>query len=139
MRKSTQLIAAVAVAGIAIAGSTALTGTGLANAAGSSQFIGGTVSQSVSGGSLASVVYSFGDGPANTMVNFIDLRIDGNVNGHLVSVVATGGPGGQGTFTCAALNVSGQSHCTYAPAASEWGYSGLSNLAITVSGSVVPA
>lgn len=61
MRKSSTILAAVAVAGLAVAGGTAFTGTGVINNAGATQFVGGTVNQSVTGATLSSVVYSFGE------------------------------------------------------------------------------
>jgi hypothetical protein len=137
MRKSTQLLAAVAVAGMAVAGSTAFTGTGLASNAGESQFIGGTVSQSVSGATLSNVVYGFTDGSA-TAVDTIDLQFADGADTHSVTVATTSGNSGQGTFTCTAIGAvtAGFSHCTYSIPAS--GFIGLDSLAITVGDVVDP-
>jgi hypothetical protein len=78
------------VAGVAAAGGTAFTATGLTRSASASQFIGGTVSQSVSaGGSLDRVVYGFNDSPTNTQINSITLTFS-NAHGRTVTVVATG-------------------------------------------------
>jgi len=61
MRKSTKFFGALAVAGLLAAGGSAFTGTGVTNNAGATKFIGGTVTQSVSGATLSTIGYTFSD------------------------------------------------------------------------------
>ncbi|WP_026535839.1 hypothetical protein [Arthrobacter sp. H14] len=130
MRKSSKLITAVAVAGLAFAGGTALTGTGLATTAGDTQFIGGQVSQSVTGATLSAVNYGFADAEAKTQVNSITLTFTDTADGVAVTAVPSGGTGG--TFNCGVVTA-GVSECTYTAAATEAGYTDLSSLAVTAS------
>jgi hypothetical protein len=61
MRNSYKVLTAVAVAGLALAGGSAFTGAGLGRTSGApdSQFVGGTVSQTVTGATLTGVEYGF--------------------------------------------------------------------------------
>jgi hypothetical protein len=75
----------------AVAGS-AFTGTGVTNNAGSTQFVGGTVSQSVTGATLSTVTYSFGDAPANTAVHSVALTFaNADSDGKTPTIGFTGG------------------------------------------------
>lgn len=137
MRKSAKIITALSVAGLAVAAGSAFTGTGVATAgqAASAQFVGGTVSQAVTGATLTDVTYDFADAGPNTRVNSIALTFSGTANGRLVAVAPSGGSGG--TFDCTAV-ASNASTCTFVedPATvgvTETGYTGLSSLSITVS------
>ena len=132
MRKSAKIITALSVAGLAVAAGSAFTGTGVATAgqAASAQFVGGTVSQSVTGATLTDISYSFADADANTKVSSIALTFTGTADGHAVAAVPTGGSGG--TFSCTAV-LSNASTCTFVPTDAETGYLGLSSLAVTVS------
>src|SRR5688572_232841 len=105
MRKSAKILAALSVAGLAVAAGSAFTGTGLATAgqAGSAQFVGGTVSQSVTGATLQSLVYGFVDANTKTAVNRVTLTFDvTGVLGKVPTVVLTGGTAA--TFTCGGID-----------------------------------
>lgn len=132
MRTSAKLITALSVAGLAVAAGSAFTGTGVTTSgtAASAQFVGGTVSQAVSGATLTNVAYAFADATTKNNVNGITLTFAEGANGEQVSVAPAGGSGG--TFSCSniALNAS---TCTFSPAAAETGYTGLTSLAVTVS------
>lgn len=91
MRSAVQMLGGVAVAGVVAAGSTAFTATGLTNSAGASQFIGGTVTQTVTGATLTGVTYSFGD-VAKTKVRSVVLAFTG-ADGKTATVVPAGGGG----------------------------------------------
>ena len=87
MRKSSKIISAAAIAVLAAAGGTAFTGTGVTNSAGSTQYVGGTVSQTVNGATLTNVSYTFVDPLAKTHVATIVLTLDG-ANARTVDVKA---------------------------------------------------
>lgn len=129
MRNSAKIVTAVAVAGLAFASGSAFTGTGLANSAPATQFIGGTVSQSVTGATLAGVNYAFADTDAKTQVDSIMLNFTSTADGTTVSAEPSGGSGG--TFTCSDV-LTNASTCTFTPTAGESGYVGLTGLAVTV-------
>ncbi|WP_372698873.1 hypothetical protein [Arthrobacter sp. JSM 101049] len=128
MRKSHKLLTAVALAGIAFAGGSAFTGTGLTNEAGSTQFIGGQVSQSVTGATLAGVDYDFTDSTQDS-IKTINLSFANTEDGKAVTVNPQGGTGG--AFSCTTISANA-STCTFAPTANETGYTGLTSLDITV-------
>jgi hypothetical protein len=131
MRKSAKIVTAVAVAGLAFASGSAFTGTGLANSAPATQFIGGTVSQSVTGATLAGVTYAFADTDAKTQVNSITLNFTDTTDGHTVAVTPSGGTGG--TFACGAV-LNNASTCSFTgTTVDDLGYVGLAGLAVTVS------
>jgi hypothetical protein len=91
MRKPAVAVGVLAVAGLIALNASAFTGTSLKSNAGSSQFVGGTVSQSLTGATLSSIVYSFGDAPANTMVHSVALTFaDVNSDGRTPTVELTG-------------------------------------------------
>src|SRR5690349_11214 len=56
-----KLIGAAAVAAVVAAGGSAFTGTGVTDNAAASQFVGGTVSQSITGATLNDISYHFTD------------------------------------------------------------------------------
>lgn len=128
MRKSHKIVTAVAVAGIVFAGGSAFTGTGLSTTAGETQFIGGQVSQQVTGATLATVDYDFTN-TTQESINKINLSFANTEDGKPVVVTTTGGAGG--TFTCGNV-VANASVCTFAPTTTETGYTGLTGLSITV-------
>lgn len=130
MKKSSKLVTALAVAGLAFASGSAFTGTGLDTTAGATQFVGGTVSQSVTGATLAGITYGFSDTESKTSVNNISLVFTGTADGLAVTATPTGGTGG--TFSCTDV-AANASTCTYTPTAGENGYTGLSSLAVAVS------
>jgi hypothetical protein len=97
MRTSHKLLGAALVVGVLAATGSAFTGTGVTNNAGASQFVGGTISQSVTGATLSSLVYTFGNAPANTAVHSVALTFaDGNADGITPTIVFTGGNAADG-------------------------------------------
>lgn len=134
MRKSHKILTAVAVAGIAFAGGSAFTGTGLTTTVDASQFIGGQVSQTVTGATLSGVDYDFTDTAQGT-VNGINLSFAGDTPDGAPVTVTPKGVGG-GTFDCTAVSTGASpstSTCTFIPSdEDETGYTGLTGLDITV-------
>jgi hypothetical protein len=136
MRKSTKLVGtlAFAVAGLTAVGGAALTGTGVATSgtAASAQFVGGTVSQAVTGATLTAVTYGYTDA-TDTQVSTIALTFATTADGHAVTVAPSGGGAGVGTFTCG-NTLSNASSCTYTAGTDTFtGYTSLTSLATTVS------
>jgi hypothetical protein len=131
MNTKHKLFGALAVAGVIAASGSAFTGTGVATSgqAASAQFVGGTVSQSVTGATLTGITYSFADTAAKTLVNSIALAVTA-ADGRAVAVAPAGGTGG--TFTCGVV-ASNASTCTFVPTTTETGYVGLTGLSVTVS------
>ncbi|MCW2493940.1 MAG: hypothetical protein JWN47_3304 [Frankiales bacterium] len=134
MRKSTKFLAAVAFAGLAAAGGSAFTGSGLSTSgsAAADQFVGGTVSQAVTGATLSNVAYTYSDG-TKTAVTAITLTFVNTTDGRTVAVTPSGGSAGVGTFGCGVV-ASNASSCTYTAGTDTLtGYNGLNSLAVTVS------
>jgi hypothetical protein len=129
MRRSTTLIAAVAAAGLAAIGGSAFTGTGVTNSAGASQFIGGTVNQTVSGATLANVAYTFGDAPANTAVHSVALTFAVGAAGQTVAITISGG--NAVVFNCEAVGATTANISTCLTAGAD--IVGATSLAVTVS------
>jgi hypothetical protein len=133
MRKPLMIAAGAAVAALAALGGSAFTGTGLDNTAPATQFVGGTVTQTVTGATLASIDYSYADAPANTEVSSISLTFTNTADGHTVAVTPSGGGAGVGTFSCTDV-ASNASSCTYTAGTDTLtGYKGLTSLDVTVS------
>lgn len=103
MRKSTKFIAAAGVAGLALAGSIAFTGAGLSTSgsAASDQFVGGTVSQAVTGATLTDLVYGFADS-TNTAVHTVTLTFADATGGKTPTITVAGSA--SATFTCTAID-----------------------------------
>ena len=122
------MFAAVAVVGAGGLAGSAFTASGITNNAGATQFVGGTVSQSVTGATLSSVAYSFGDAPANTAVRSALLTFaDATTDGMTPTVELSGG--NAVAFTCTAIEAIGHtSTCTTAGA----DRTGVTGIAITV-------
>jgi hypothetical protein len=97
MRNMVQLLGGVAVAGAVAAGSTAFTAnSGLAFAGSSTgtatQFVGGQVTQTVTGATISTVAYAFADGAAKTQVNGVTITFsDSAANGKTVTLTPGGG------------------------------------------------
>jgi hypothetical protein len=103
MRIITKIVVGTAVAGVVAATGSAFTGTGLTSNAGASQYVGGTITQSITGATLTSIVYSFGDVPANTAVHSVALTFAGSdADGKTPTVSFTGGT--VVGFTCTAID-----------------------------------
>jgi len=115
MRTSAKIVTALSVTGLALAAGSAFTGAGLVNAAGPSQFVGGTVSQTVTGATLTNLQYGFTDG-TNTAVNKVTLTFAPGAEGKSVGLSLAGGtPTG---FSCTDI-LDGLSVCDAAPGASQ--------------------
>ncbi|MDX6321479.1 MAG: hypothetical protein QOF52_1337 [Propionibacteriaceae bacterium] len=112
MRKPTKILVALAFGGLTVVGgSTALTGTGLTNNAGATQFIGGTVSQAVTGATLSAVNYSFADS-TNNAIDEVLLTFASDADGKQVSINFTT-TGTAAVFTCTDVEaVTHTSTCT---------------------------
>jgi hypothetical protein len=133
MRKSTKVLSALAAAGLVAAVSTAFTGTGLLTSgqASAPQFVGGTVSQAVTGATLDSINYTFTDGTKTAVATAV-LGFATTADNIHVGVVATGGAR-NGTWSCTDVASLG-STCTYTVGADGLvGYTNLDSLAVTVS------
>jgi hypothetical protein len=128
MNTKHKLFGALAVAGVVAASGSAFTGTGLGNTAPATQFVGGTVSQTVTGATLTGITYSFADGPANTLVSSIALAFSTTADGRTVAVTPAGGTG---AFTCTDV-ASNASTCSFVTG-SATGYLGLTGIDVTVS------
>lgn len=106
MRKSAKIITALSVAGLAVAAGSAFTGAGLSTTgqASSTQFVGGQVSQNVTGATLTNLQYGFTDG-TKTAVNQVTLTFADATGGKTPTLSLTGG--GTATFTCDAIVLNG--------------------------------
>jgi hypothetical protein len=126
MRKSLKIAGAFGIAALAFAGSAAFTGTGVANTAGSSQFIGGTVSQTVTGATLTNILYGFTD-TTNTAINQVTLTFADATGGKTPTISLTGGtPAG---FSCTPIDATSfSSTCTSAGS-----QTGVTSVSVTVS------
>ena len=116
---------------IGLAAGGAFTGTGLETTgqAAAPQFVGGTISQVVTGAVLNNVLYGFTD-ITNTHVNLITLTFGGEtVDGLHVAVALSGGTGG--TFTCEDIGATTTKVAVCTPDAAP--YLDLHSLAVTVS------
>jgi hypothetical protein len=125
MRKPLIAGGALALASLAAFGGSAFTGSGVTMAAPTSQFIGGTVSQSVTGATLQSVAYGFKAGDAtHTILTSATLTFtDGAADGKVPTMALTGT---SETATCTAVDT-GTSTCTFSG-----DVTGLTGAAITV-------
>lgn len=110
MRNMVQLLGGVAVAGVVAAGSTAFTANGGIAFGGSgtgtaAQFVGGTVTQNVTGATLSAVDYTFSDA-AKTLLTVIQLTFADATSGKTPTVVTTGvtASGSAPTWTCTAID-----------------------------------
>ncbi|GAA2009606.1 hypothetical protein JL107_17330 [Nakamurella flavida] len=105
MRTSHKIIAAAALVGLAVAGGAAFTGTGLASTTAATQFVGGTVSQTVTGATLTGVTYGFTD-DSNTAVDEITLVLEG-ANGRVPDVTINSTSSSPLLAVCTAVSAPG--------------------------------
>lgn len=98
MRTTVKVISALSVAGLALVAGSAFTGAGLTNNAGSSQFVGGTVNQEVTGATLTNLEYGFVADGTQRAVNQVTLTFAAGVDTKVPLLTLTGG--GTATFTC---------------------------------------
>lgn len=129
MRTSTKLVGAFAVAGLIAAGGSAFTATGVTNNAGASQFVGGTVSQTVSGATLSSIAYTFAD-TSNTAVTAANLTFadDALTYGKTVTATLSGGTAEALTCTGALSSTNHVISC----AAATGGHVGTTGISVSV-------
>ncbi|HEY0534661.1 MAG TPA: hypothetical protein VGD29_24000 [Actinoplanes sp.] len=94
-----QLLGGVAVAGVVAAGTTAMTGSGLVWAGSSggvaSQFVGGTLTQTVAGATITDVVYGYTNA-SNSQTDSIAITVTGAA-GMYLTVTPDGALGGSPT------------------------------------------
>ena len=130
MRKSAKFIVALSVSGLAVVAGSAFTGTGVTTAgqAAEGQFVGGTVSQSVTGATLYSVVYAFTDG-TKTAVNKVTLTFGDATGGKTPTLSLSGGTAAN--FTCTAIDET--TFVSVCDAAQGTSQTGVNSAAVTVS------
>lgn len=87
MRNSAKLIAALSVAGLAVAAGSAFTGAGAKSTAGVG-FVGGSVAQTIEGATLKGTAYNYTAGGA---VNGVDLTFEADADGKTVAATVTDG------------------------------------------------
>lgn len=129
MRKSAKIITALSVTGLAVAAGSAFTGTGLSTTAGASQFVGGQVTQTVTGATLSGLEYGFVDSTTKTAVNKVTLTFAEGADSKTVTVVLDGGT--TAAFDCTVVDpATNVSTCTTAVVG---GQSGVTSATVTVS------
>ncbi|MFI5889189.1 hypothetical protein ACIA5D_03610 [Actinoplanes sp. NPDC051513] len=102
-----QLLGGVAAAGVIAAGTTALTGSGVVRTGtAADQFVGGTVTQTITGATVTGVVYGYYDTNSQNQVNSIAITVAG-ASGKTLTIT----PGG-GTFGGDAVAVADKWECT---------------------------
>lgn len=125
-------LAAAALIGAAGSATIASTGTGVATTgtAASPQFVGGTVSQSVTGATLSDIGYSFTDA-SNTAIDQIVLTFaDANTDAKTPTIAFSAST--PVDFTCTAVESTGHtSTCT--PTANGTSQTGATGISVTVS------
>jgi hypothetical protein len=126
MRRSTTLFGILAVGGVIEASSSAFTAGGVT--APPSAFVGGSISQSITGAALASVVYDT-DEAANKITSVTLTFTDSSADAK-TPTIAFGGAAVNGAYTCAAVEAAGHtSLCSAAPTKAD---NNATNLTITV-------
>jgi hypothetical protein len=110
MRKSAKIITALSVTGLAVAAGSAFTGAGLSTTAGASQFIGGTVEQTVDGATLTNLAYTLiSNGSGNqTLVQSVALEFDAGAEGKVVTLQLDDT---EGVYECTPI-AGNKSNCT---------------------------
>jgi hypothetical protein len=134
MRNPTKVFGAIAVAGLVAAGGSAFTGTGLATTgtAASAQFVGGTVSQAVTGATLSDIKYDYAADGTQTAVNKITLTFSSDTADlRTVTATPTGGAGGA-TFGCEPIGTV-TTHVSVCTPTTGTSYTGLTSLSVAVS------
>jgi len=112
MRTTTKVIGAVAIGAVVAASGAAFTAGGITAPA--SSFVGGSVTQTLTGATLASVVYDT-DEAANKITSVTLTFSDESADAKTPSI-AFGGAAVNGTYTCAAVEAAGHtSLCSAAP------------------------
>lgn len=130
MRTAVKIAGGLAAAALAAMGTSALTGSGLSTSgsAAAPQFIGGSVTQSVTGATMTSVAYGFAD-TTNTAIHSAVLTFaNADADTKAVTLVFTGG--NAAAFTCTAIEATNHTSTCTADTADE---TGAASAAITVS------
>ena len=125
------LVGGIALVGAVALGGTAFTGTGVTTSgqAASAQFVGGAISQSVTGATLSGIVYAYANG-TNTAVHSVTLTFaNDNTDGRLPTVELTNTSGA--TFTCQPVAVTSGSNTSLCSADTDDAV-GVSAIAVTV-------
>jgi hypothetical protein len=110
MRKSAKLITALSVSGLAVVAGSAFTGAGLSTTgqAADDQFIGGKVSQTVTGAELQKLVYDFSDETTGRKsVSNVNLTFSKEASNKTANVVLSH-DGGTSTISCTQAGVPGE-------------------------------
>jgi hypothetical protein len=114
MRKPLVIAGAALAVSLAALGGAAFTGAGLTNNAGDAEFVGGTVSQTVTGATLTKIQYAWSDA-SNTKLSNIHLQFGEPLNDHTV-LVEVHGSGEPQTVTCLPEELSSQNwDCSVSP------------------------
>jgi len=130
-KRSKIAIAAVSLAGIVGLGGAAFTGTGVTSNAGAAQFVGGTVTQTVTGATLSTIAYGYTD-TTNTAVNQVTLTFaDANANTHPVTILL--GAATPVAFTCENVGATTTMVATCTPTTPGMSQTGLTGVTINVS------
>jgi hypothetical protein len=112
MRTSTRLLTALAVGGVVAASGAAFTAGGVTAPA--SSFVGGSVSQTITGATLSSVVYDTDE--ALNKITSVTLTFGDAAADARTPTIAFGGAAVNGTYTCAAVEAAAHtSLCSAAP------------------------
>ena len=97
-----QMVGGVAAAGVVAAGTTAFTAAGLTTSA--TPFLGGVVTQAITGGAVDTVTFTFSDG-ARTAINGVNLHFATDTTDLAkVTVTTTVSGGTNPTWTCGDVN-----------------------------------
>lgn len=126
------LAVAVAVAGV-IASGAAFTATGVTSTAAASQFVGGTVSQTITGATLTDIAYGFTDA-TNTAVNAVTLTFAADAVGKHVAIALSGN--GASSSSCVdvhGVDTEGVVSGPYTSECTVTAYTGANGIAVTVS------
>jgi hypothetical protein len=124
------LVAAACVVGVIGVGGAAFTATGITDNAPSTAFIGGTVSQSVTGATLSNIGYSFADS-ANTEMNSVMLTFADATDG-ATPTVAVSPTDGSVTWSCEAVGATTPDVSTCTASGTPAYQTGVTGIAVTV-------
>ncbi|MDQ1712062.1 MAG: hypothetical protein QOE45_1512 [Frankiaceae bacterium] len=126
MRTTTKVFGIVAIGAVVAASSSAFTAGGVT--APTSAFVGGSVSQSITGAALSSVVYDTDE--ALNKITSVTLTFSDSAADAKIPTIAFSGAAINGTYTCAAVEAAGHtSLCSAAPTKAD---NNATNLSITV-------
>jgi hypothetical protein len=124
------LVAAACVVGVIGVGGAAFTATGITDNAPSAAFIGGTVSQSITGATLSNIGYGFAD-TANTEMNSVTLTFADATDG-ATPTVALSPTDGSVTWSCEAVGATTPDVSTCTASGTPAYQAGVTGIAVTV-------